>query len=149
MSKAFVRIWHKSLLSKLPSYEFYPSLYPFISSFLYGSSISAVLDGHCSTPKSINSGVPQSSELSPTLFLLFINDFFSSNKSLIHSYAYDSTLHYSNYFKIRPTPQEVNYFRLEAARRLTSDLVIFFEWGKRNLVSINSKPLNVAIDYPR
>ncbi len=70
MSKTFVRVWHKSLLSKLPSYGFYPSLCTFISSFLSESSISAVVDGHCSTPITINSGVPQWSVLSPTLSLI-------------------------------------------------------------------------------
>ncbi len=75
--KAFDRVWHKSLLSKLPSISFYPSLCYFISSFLSGCSISAVVDGHCSSPKPINSSVPQGSVLSPTLFLLFINDLLS------------------------------------------------------------------------
>ncbi len=39
ISKAFDRIWQKSFLSKLPSFDFYPSV-PLISSFLSGSSIS-------------------------------------------------------------------------------------------------------------
>ncbi len=68
MSKAFDRVWHKSLLSKLPSFGFYPSLCSFISRFLSGRSISAIVDRHCSTPKPINSGVPQGSVLSPTLY---------------------------------------------------------------------------------
>ncbi len=63
--KAFDRVWHNSLLSKLPSFGFYPSLCSFISSFPSRRSISAVVDGHCSSPKPINSGVPQSSVLSP------------------------------------------------------------------------------------
>ena len=74
ISKAFDRVWHKALLSKLPSYGFCPSLCSFISSFLSGRSIAAVVDGHCSSLKSIKSGVPQGSVLSLTLFLLFIND---------------------------------------------------------------------------
>ncbi len=68
-SKAFDRIWHKALFSKLPSYGLYPALCSFLSNFLSGRSIAAVVDGHCSTPKPINSGVPQGSVLLPTLFL--------------------------------------------------------------------------------
>ncbi len=68
ISKTFDRVWHKSLLSKLPSFGFYPSLCSFISSFLSSRSISAVVDGHCSSPKSINSGILQGSVLSPSSF---------------------------------------------------------------------------------
>ena len=138
ISKAFDRVWHKSLLSKLPSYGFYPSLCTFISSFLSDRSISAVVDGHCSSPKSINSGVPQGSVLSPTLFLLFIDDLLSKTNCPIHSYADDSTLHYSTSFNRRPTLQELNDSRLEAAERLASDLTIISDWGKKNLVSFNA-----------
>ncbi len=35
-----------------------------------GVNFAAVVDGHCSSPKSINSGVPQSSVLSPTLSVI-------------------------------------------------------------------------------
>ncbi len=92
MSKAFDRVWHKSLLYKLPSLGFYPSLCTFISSFLSGRCNSPTVDGHCSTPKPINRGVPQGSALSPTLFLLFINYLLSITICHLHSYANDSTL---------------------------------------------------------
>ncbi len=124
ISKAFDRVWHKSLLSILLSYEFYLSLCTFISSFLSGRSISAVVDGYCSQPKSVNSGVPQGSVLSPTLFLLFINDFLSITECPIHSHADDSTLHYSNTFKSRPSQIQLHNARLEATERLASDLSI-------------------------
>ncbi len=67
-TKPFDRVWHKSLLSKLPSFGFYPSLCTFISSFLSGRSISAIVDGTCSTTKPINSGVQKGSVLSTTLY---------------------------------------------------------------------------------
>ncbi len=72
ISKAFGRVWHKTLLSKLLSFSFYFSLCSFISSFLSGRSISAVVDGHCCSSKAINSGVPQGSVPSPTLSSLLL-----------------------------------------------------------------------------
>ncbi len=93
ISKAFDRVWHKSLLSKLPSFGFYPSLCFIISIFLTGRFISAVVDGHCSSPKAVNSGVPQGSVVSPTLFLSFINELSITNCP-IQSYADDSTIHF-------------------------------------------------------
>ena len=47
ISKAFDRVWYKSLISKLPSYGFYPSLCTFISSLLSDRSIASVVDGYC------------------------------------------------------------------------------------------------------
>ncbi len=137
MSKAFDRIWHKSLLSKLPSYGFYPSLCTFISSFLSDRSISAVVDGQCSTPITTKSGVPQGSVPSPIIFLLFINDL-PCTHSILHAFADDSNLHYSTNFNHRPTLQELIHSKLEAARRLTSDLTPISDWGRINLVSFNA-----------
>ncbi len=124
ISKAFDRVWHKALLSKLPSYGSYPPLCFFLSSFLSGRSIAAVVDGHCSSSKPINSGVPQGFFLSPTLFLLFINDLLSLANCPIHSYADDTTLHYSTSFDRRPNLEELQISRNDAEERLNSDLSI-------------------------
>ena len=138
ISKAFDRVWHKSLVSKLPSYGFYPSICTFISNFLSGRSIAAVVDGHCSSSKPINSGVPQGSVLSPTLFLLFINDLLNCTSNPIHSYADDSTLHLSIRFPQRPTQQMLQQAREVAMAHLNSDLAHISNWGKSNLVKFNS-----------
>ena len=42
--------------------------------FLYNRSIRVVIDGISSNLYPVNSGVPQGSVISPTLFLLFLND---------------------------------------------------------------------------
>ena len=101
ISKIFDRVWHKCLVSKLSSYGFYPSLCIFISSFLSDRYIAAVVDGHCSSPKTINSDVPQGSVLSLTLFLLFINDLLNLTQCPIHSYADDTTLNFSTSYNRR------------------------------------------------
>merc|ERR1711980_11675 len=93
------------------------------------------MGGHCSSPKPINSGVPQGSVLSPILFLLFINDLLSLTQCSIHSYADNSTLHFSTSFPRRPTQQELHTSRQDAADRLTS---VLSDWGKANLVLFNA-----------
>ncbi len=97
-----------------------------------------MVDGHCSSLIPINSGVPQGSVLSPTLFPLFINDLLSLTICPIHSHADDSTLHFSTSFDRRPTLQDLQESRLEAAERLTSDLALISDWGRRTLVSFNA-----------
>ncbi len=124
ISKAFDRVWHKALLSNLPSYGLYLVLCSLLSSFLSGRSIAAVVDGHCSTSKPINSGVPQGSVLSPTL-LLFINDLLSLTNCHIHSYADVTTLHFSPYFDRRPNLQELQVSK-DAACCRTFDLRPFY-----------------------
>ncbi|XP_045537571.1 synaptic vesicle glycoprotein 2B [Papilio machaon] len=89
VAKAFDRVWHRALLSKLPSYGLPEKLRAWIASFLEGRSIKVVVDGACSDPKPINAGVPQGCVLSPTLFLLHINDMLQISN--IHCYADDST----------------------------------------------------------
>src|SRR5678815_3322678 len=63
-----------------------------MSSFLSSRSISAVVDGATSSSFTVNSCVLKGSVLSPTLFLLFINDLLTCTSYSIHSYVADSTL---------------------------------------------------------
>ncbi|CAF4954294.1 unnamed protein product [Pieris macdunnoughi] len=72
--KAFDRVWNRALLSKLPAYGLPEKLCDWISSFLSDRSIKVVIDGAYSDLKPVNAGVPQGCVLSPTLFLLHIND---------------------------------------------------------------------------
>ena len=138
ISKAFDRVWHASLLSKLPSFGFPPPLCLLISSFLSNRSISAVVDGATSSSFPINSGVPQGSVLSPTLFLLFINDLLSISSNPIHSYADDSTLHSSTCFKSAPSTASRIASRLNLSDSILADLDGISRWGGLNLVKFNS-----------
>ncbi|MCP4253520.1 MAG: hypothetical protein GY775_08930, partial [Candidatus Scalindua sp.] len=85
----------------------------------------------------IHSGIPQGSVLSPTLFLLFINDL-NQTTCLIHSYADDTTLHYSTHFNARPSQEALQASREEAVAHLASDLSRISDWGRENLVVFNA-----------
>ncbi|MPD03737.1 hypothetical protein E2C01_099387 [Portunus trituberculatus] len=84
--------------------------------------------------KSINSGVPERSVLSSTLFLLFIYDILNQTSCSIHCYADDTILHLSTSLQRRPILQEVNRLRRDATERLTSDLSKISAWGRKYLV---------------
>lgn len=88
-------------------------------------------------PTSINIGVPYGCVVSPTLILLFINDFLSLTHYHVHSYADDSTLYFSRSFVIRPTLQKSSNLRRDATNCLTSDLSILSEWGRASFNLFN------------
>ena len=79
--------------AKLPGYGFTPSFCKLMSSSLSNRFISVVVDGATSACFPVSSGVPQGSVLSPTLFLLFMNDLLHDSDSDVHSFANDSALH--------------------------------------------------------
>ncbi|MBM6549286.1 RNA-directed DNA polymerase [Streptococcus dysgalactiae subsp. equisimilis] len=81
MTKAFDRVPHTRLLSKLCSYGISEPLHSWISSYLSMRTQVVCIDGHLSQPKPVSSGVVQGSVLGPLLFLMYINDVFSTFKN--------------------------------------------------------------------
>ena len=74
ISKAFDRVWHAGLLSKLKSYGISGQVFDLISSFLNNRQLRVALGGKSSQEFPLNAGVPQDSILDPTLFLPYINN---------------------------------------------------------------------------
>ena len=66
-------VLHAGILHKLTSYKISGQTFGLILSFLSNRRLRVVLDGKSSRECSVNAGVPQSSILDPTLFLLYIN----------------------------------------------------------------------------
>ncbi|CAG4971803.1 unnamed protein product [Colias eurytheme] len=59
ISKAFDRVWHESLLCKLPSFGICPDLCTWISNFLRNRSFQVTVEGCSSDIHLVNAGVPQ------------------------------------------------------------------------------------------
>ena len=132
ISKAFDRVWHTVLLHKLTSYGISGQTFDLISSFLSNRRLRVVLDGKTSQEYPVNAGVPQSSILGPTLFLLYINDLPDDGVCDIAIYADDTTL-YSKCDQASDLWQQ-----LELASELESDLRDTVDWGKKWLVDFNA-----------
>ena len=100
--------------------EFQVRYFGLISSFLSRRHFWVVLDGKSSQEYPVNAGVPQSSILGPTLFLLHINDFLDDVNCNIAIYA-DGTTLYSKCDRAFDQPQ--------LASELESDLQDTVNWA--------------------
>ena len=87
--------FHRRLLYKLEYYGIRNDTLQRISAWLSGRIQKVVLDGVCSDPAPVLSGVPQGSVLGPILFLIFINDLPDNINSTVRLFA-DNCVLYRN-----------------------------------------------------
>ena len=74
LEKAFDKVWKDGLRLKLRKSGVQGSMYNWISQFLHNRKARVQVNGTYSRKKVMREGVPQGGVLSPTLFLIFIND---------------------------------------------------------------------------
>ena len=78
LSKAFDRVWKEGLLLKLLQNGVHGNMYRWLKHFLFHRTARVKLDGKLSNLVKMREGVPQGGVISPTLFLVYINDLVSN-----------------------------------------------------------------------
>jgi ribonucleases P/MRP protein subunit RPP40 len=92
--KAFDRVSHIRLFSKLAAYGLNAELIKWLESFLCGRKQRVVIKGTSSQWNPVVSGIPQGSVLGPLLFVVYVNDLPSScNLCPLFMFADDSKLY--------------------------------------------------------
>ena len=125
ISKAFDRVWHKGLLTKLKAAGISGDVLNWITDYLSNRRQRVILPGTESDWIDISAGVPQGSILGPLLFLVYINDIVADVDSSIRLFADDTSL-----FLIVDHP-------VTTANLLNSDILRITQWAEQWLVSFN------------
>ena len=92
-AKAFDKVPHQRLLSKLKSVGVTDNTLQWVASFLSYRTQEVVVGGEKSAIGNVTSGVPQGSVLGPTLFLIYINDLGDNIKANVRLFADDTILY--------------------------------------------------------
>ena len=74
LTAAFDKVWKEGLLLKLLQKQICGNMYHWIANYLFQRTARVKLDGHLSNRVKLREGVPQGRVISPTLFVVFIDD---------------------------------------------------------------------------
>ena len=125
ISKAFDKVWHRGLITKLEAIGIRGPLLSWFKDYLADRKQAVVINGEKSSYQTIRAGVPQGSVLGPTLFLIFINDIVQSLKSTVKLFADDTNL-----YLILEDPKQ-------RAEILNEDMQRIAEWAAKWKVKFN------------
>jgi hypothetical protein len=134
MSKAFDRVRHATLMSKLEALGCTGPLMSIICDFLRNRRIQTVVNNATSEPKYVYASVPQGCVLSPILFNVMTNDLRCPGQALTVKYADDLTL-------IKQTNLQDG---------MNEELGFIANWAEQNHMLINTKKTQVmTINFSR
>ena len=132
ISKAFDKVWHKSLLFKLSQNGISGNLLDLLSSFLRDRKQRALLHGQTSERRNVTAGVPLGSILGPLSFLIYINDLSGDLSSKGKLFADDASLF------------SVTDDITTSANELNNDLKKISDWAFQWKMSFNPDPSKQA-----
>lgn len=92
LKKVFNSVWHDGLIFKLIENNVDSSLIQIFRSYLTNRRLKVNANGSFSKTDILNNGLPQGSSLSPTLFLLYINDIPKANNTELALFANDTAI---------------------------------------------------------
>ena len=136
--KAFDTVDHEILLSKLQYYGIRGKANDWFRSYLDNRQQFVSINGFNSSLSKIKCGVPQGSVLGPLLFLIYINDLYSSISTCkVHHFADDTNLLHFDY-SVKKLNKVVNY-----------DLKHLVHWLNANKISLNVGKTELVFFKPR
>nr|KAG5709635.1 hypothetical protein BaRGS_001685 [Batillaria attramentaria] len=127
LTKAFDKVWKEALLLKLLQKNVCGKMYWWIHSYLFQRSARVKLDGQTSTRVKIREGVPQGSCISPTLFIVFIDDITDQLSNHISRALHADDL------AIWTKSEQIS----TAAHRIQDAMNLISNWAREWMVSIN------------
>lgn len=127
IEKAFDTVWHTGLLTKIHQLGLRGNLPIFIQNFMDNRRIQVKVGASISKEHVVETGLPQGSVLSPTLFLLMINDIITdNNKEVAYSLFADDLAIWTS----GPTIQK-------AVQKIQPTLDLITKWSQTNGLKIS------------
>lgn len=127
IEKAYDKVWRSKLIVKIHNLGIVPVyLIKLLDSFLTNRRFFVRMENQRSGMRQLEEGIPQGSVLSPTLFILYVNDLPTIPQVTIAQFADDTALLASS--------RRVN----AAIVRLQRQLTLTENWAHQNMIKINA-----------